>query len=221
MKLKVFSDEEVLGSFVDRLHALMKLDNQKIGLVVKQMVEFAREHELSDAGFKLLQKELSVDTRTLNGFLSVSSRLVTRILSGRNQPDVQKDLVAQGFPQDKVEFVFSTVDGLPQSEKDSLRIWGLESETLTHRNHLHAAYAETEFKSIIDNGFLIGIVPVSMIQLRVRTRDDAEEQIWTFEPSSHELDYLIKILESARQELDSATKDLKKRIGGLVVTTRA
>jgi len=219
LRLKIFSDEDIPESFVNRLHDLMKLDNDKLVLVFKQMVISAHLKQMKQVDFEHLRKELDVDDKTLSRYLTVVSRVISRILSGKDGLEIQQDLIAHGFPQEKVEFLFSSVNSLEQSEKDEVRFWTLEGETTSGRNHLHAANTQTDLRSIVDNGYFVAILPVSTIRLRVRAKDEVKEQIWTLEPTSAELDFLMKILESARQELDSATKELKNRLGNLVLTT--
>lgn len=73
-------------------------------------------------------------------------------------------------------------------------------------------------KTVTDGGNIVSVVPISVIRFRVKARDVKDEQLWRLESTYPELEFLIHYLDVAKQQLETSTQDLKKRLGELVIT---
>jgi len=217
LKLKLFSEEEVLKSRVERLRTLMGLGTQQLSIILADMIKAVHGEEETD--YEELGRQVGIDGKLLRRCLPVFSMMVLRILSGRGGQDVQQDLVEHGFAEEKVRFLFSRVNEISQDEKDKIRHWALEAETASDRNHLHAFSTQTDTRSIVDNGYMVGMLPISVIVFRICEKDRKEERVVRFEIGRSELDLLIKAFDYARQELETVTKGLKNRLGDSMATT--
>lgn len=206
MKLKLFSEEEVLQSRVERLRTLMDLGTQQLSIILRDMVKAAHGEETD---YEELARQVGINGKLFKQCLPVFSMMVLRILSGRGGQDVQQDLVEHGFAEEKVRFLFSRVNEISQDEKDRIRYWALEGETTPDRNHLHAFSTQTDIRSIVDNGYMVGMLPISVIVFRIGEKDRKEERVVRFEIGRSELDLLIKAFDYARQELETVTKTLR------------
>jgi len=220
MKLMLYSEEQIDPEKAEALFKLLNLDTNKIGLILKEMIATVRSKESREAELAELARKLNVDLEELPRYLGLFREIALRILLGRGNSDVQQDLVKNGFHEEQVKFLFSSVNGFPQSEKDAIRYWGMEGETHEDRDHVHAISVQSDVKAIIDNGNLVGIFPISKIALSLylKNKEDNPHQVCRLELGLGELSGLIGGLEMARQELDKTTAELKKKLGESVVS---
>jgi hypothetical protein len=220
MKLKLYSEEEIDPDKAEVLLKLLNLDTNKIDLILKEMTATVRSEESRETELAELSRKLNVDPEELPRYLGLFREIVLRVLLGRGNSDVQQDLVKHGFGEEQVKFLFSSVNDFPQLEKDAIKYWAMEGETHDDRDHIHAISTQPDVKTIIENGNLVGVFPISKIALSLylKNKEDDPHQVCRLELGLGELSSLIAGLERTRQELDKTTAELKKKLGESVVS---
>jgi hypothetical protein len=219
LRLKLYSDEEVPQSKFDRLKGLLSFDTDKIDLMTKEMIAAVHSEEPRDQQLDQLASSLGIKRDRLSGYLSVFREAVLRILAGKSDEVVQQDLVQNGIAESKVKFLFSSVGNLPQGEKEAIKYWAMEVETIGDRNHIHGMGVRSDFISAIDNGNIVAMLPVSILDLVISVKEKDEELKCQIQESLSGLTALIAFLEEARGELEKATLALKSKLGETVVST--
>lgn len=215
MRLKLYSGNEVDPKKAELLLGILKLDTDKIALIMKEMIATVHSEESRDAELKDLAHNLNIDEEKLSDYLPVFSEVVLRILVGKGTPEVQQDLIKHDYPEKQVKFLFSSITSLPQSEKEDVRYWTMEGEMHEDRDHIHAIDAKSDVKTLIENGDVLGVLPICKLVLTISLRDKGDE-VFRLELGIQELSTLIAALESARGQLGKTTAELKKKLGQLV-----
>lgn len=219
LRLKLYSDEEVPQGKFDRLKELLSFDTDKIDLMMKEMIATVHSEEPRDQQLDQLADNLGIKRVRLPSYLSVFREALLRILAGKSDEVVQQDLVQNGIAESKVKFLFSSVSNLPQGEKEAAKYWSMEVETITDRNHIEVMGARSDFKSLIDNGNIVAMLPVSILDLTISVKEKDEELKCQIQESLSGLTALIAFLEEARRDLEKATLALKNKLGETVVST--
>jgi hypothetical protein len=219
LRLKLYSDEEVPQGKFDRLKGLLSFDTDKIDLIMKEMIATTHSEEPRDEQLNQLASSLGIKRDRLSSYLAVFRELVLRVLAGKSDEVVEQDLVKNGIAESKVKFLFSNLGNLSQREKEAIKYWAMEVETIADRNHIEVMGARSDFKSAIDNGNIVAMLPVSIIDLTISMKEKDEELKCQIQESLSSLTALITFLEEARRELEKATLALKNKLGETVVST--
>jgi hypothetical protein len=151
--------------------------------------------------------------------MTIIRTLGLRVLSGKDTPDVVADLSAQGFSKEKLEKLFSTLRDLTEDERQELRFWALSS--LPNRPQWFGLETEITFRSVVDNGFVVGVVPFSQIRLRIKpseAQNETQEQSIRIDMDIWELTEFLATLGKVKEELENATKSVKSRFNQALAT---
>jgi hypothetical protein len=211
LKLKLFSGDNVSEDFIVDLKKVLDLELDKQQLLLHGLVRISREALKTRT--QDIAAELGVNKEDFMTYVSVIRAIVPRVLAGKGTPDAVDELISLGLERPKLENLLSAIANLPEDEKQELRHWTLVG--LIDRNHWHGISSDVMFKSAMDSDFVLGAIPLSNIRIVIQpegSEDEAKEETCRMEMTSRELDELIYTLESAKKELQSATKEIKARL---------
>jgi hypothetical protein len=220
MKLELFSGEEKKQTYVDRLKRIFALDETKLEAFVLALARGALSSPKGVAKDDMtkLKTDFAAAEELVRTMIWTMLEVVLRAYAGKLVESAQDEMVRLGFSERGVRALPEILERLPQEEKNALKFWAIEAEAVGDRNHLHAISSESDTRTVIDNGSLVSVLPISVVRIRVKARDVREEQNWRLELTCSELEFLVHNLDLAKKELDLSTQDLKKRLGDFVIT---
>jgi hypothetical protein len=220
MELSLFGQEYRSKSFVDCLKSICELSDSDLQAFIQMLVEVSAEKEVDDEAAQKIKRILSTDDddKARRTTFTVLSSLL-RMLSGRVSDEIQQDLIDNGFREEGVRRLFSLIAGLPEADRVCIRTWAAEVETSRNRNHIHTSSIVPNVMFITDGGSTVCTVPIAAIRMDVWSKERTRASVWRLELTHDELEFLIGVLRSALTELETSTKDLKKRLGDVFIDT--
>lgn len=215
MNLKLFSGASWSQAFLDDLSVLLRLDDDTIRLLIMSAVKLAREGRRAITSDEL-QQRLKADSDQVSTFMSLIGTIAPRVLAGKSGSDVIDDFASHGLPKERIAFLFSAIEGLQEDDKRELRFWGVARQV--ERNHFHSVETDVSMQSLVDEGFLVGVVPFSTIRIAAKLSDKEEEQIWELEFTVRDLEDFISIFKDAKKELEATTQLFREKLDTAFVT---
>jgi hypothetical protein len=221
MRLELYSGEDVPEAAVERLKRVLAFDVPTLEMFIQAIVSGASAipKAVSKSDMEKLKAAFALtDDRAVRRLIWTMLELVLRVYAGRMTQVAQEELVRAGFPENSVKSLPTILNQLSQKDKDALKFWAIETETIADRSHIHAIATEADTKTVTDNGSIVSVLPISVIRIRTSQRDVREESTWRLELTYPELEFLLHYLDVAKQELAIARQELKKKLGDLVIT---
>lgn len=220
LRLKLFSGQNKSQQFVDDLTCLIGLEPTKVQEVVRFLVDVAANPIRPFILTGDLAKKLEIEESQADRIVLVAFTVAARMLSGMNGKDIQDDLVAKGFMKEKVEQWFTAIEHLSATEKETVRYYSISGEAM-RQGHWHRIGSSIDLRAVVDNGFVVGVVPIVAFRIRTHRRGQKEEEVILLDMTFPEIGAFVSAFQTAAKELETTEKNLKERLGVALATRPA